>query len=232
MACVCVCVCGWMSLETSRYCVIMLYQYWDLSWSLSQNSLNRSLTRWAKAVRINLGLELMPNISWFVWAGLDHYNPSQVRILMESYQKLSLVHHRSLKLLGHKHSMDSRSLKDHTVNKTPVEAGSQRNFHWWLKTIPLPVLLPKNASQQKIEHQGCNKKVIECVCVYGGCGRGWRRRDRREGRGGGTLMMPLLFFSCPLRARLVRRLHGAQASSWRSCWCHCTRLCWPFSLPS
>lgn len=70
----------------------------------------------------------------------------------------------------------------------------------------------------KIEHQGCNKKVVECVCVcvggWGGVGVGGDEGGETEGRAaGGTLMMPLLFFSCPLCGRSVRRLLGAQASS-------------------
>lgn len=97
----------------------------------------------------------------------------------------------------------------------------------------------------KIEHQGCNKKVVECVCVcgggvgWGGGGRGWRRRDRREGRGGNShdapaflLMPPVWTISSASTRRsgffLKKLLRLADTAPLLPS----SPLCWDFSPPS
>lgn len=87
---------------------------------------------------------------------------------------------------------DNRNLKELTVNKSTLEVYSERNCHWSQKTIPLPLPLPKNASQQKIEHQGCKKKGG----VRGGEEEEEMEEERQKG-GEHSLVMPLLFFFVP-----------------------------------
>lgn len=92
------------------------------------------------------------------------------------------------------------NLKQRSVNKSTLEVYSKRNCHWSQKTIPLPLLLPKNASQQKIEHQGCKKKQRRGRKKR----RRWRRRDRREGHGENSRDAPAFLLMPPVWATSCR----------------------------
>lgn len=79
-----------------------------------------------------------------------------------------------------------------TVNKSTVEVDCEH--HWSQKTIPLPLPLLENTSQQKIEHQGCKKK--------GGV-RGEEEEEERQ-RGGPLLWCPCFSSHAPPCGRTVR----------------------------